>query len=179
MLLGDFIVNNQQLFCFSGPTNYKTAWSVKHKLMQTMLEGQHDKKLQGRIEMDDPYLGGERSGKRGRGSENKVPFIAAVETTEDGKPVQIHLRRVNGFRTKEIKTYAIASLMQNSHVISDGLACFGGIAAVGFEHTAIVTGGGKACVEIEAFRWVNTLLGNVKNALAGTYHAIRKQHASR
>jgi transposase-like protein len=159
--------------------NYKTAWSVKHKLMQTMLERQQDKKLQGRIEMDDAYLGGERSGKRGRGSENKMPFIAAVETTDDGKPVQIHLRRVNGFRTKEIEAYANASLMPNSHVISDGLACFVGVAAAGFEHTAIVTGGGKGCVQIEAFRWVNTLLGNVKNALTGTYHAIRKQHASR
>ena len=69
--------------------------------------------------------------------------------------------------------------MPNSHVISDGLACFRGIAAAGYEHTSIVTGGGKSCVKIEAFRWVNTVLGNVKNALTGTYHAIRKQHASR
>ena len=34
-------------------------------------------------------------------------------------------------------------------------------------------------MEIEAFTWVNTVLGNVKNALTGTYHAIRKSHASR
>ena len=41
-----------------------------------------------RVELDDAYLGGERSGgKRGRGSQNKVPFIAAVQTTDDGKPV--------------------------------------------------------------------------------------------
>ena len=70
--------------------NYKTAWSIKHKLMQTLLERQREKKLQGRVEMDDAYLGGEHSGKRGRGSENKYPFIAAVETTEDGKPIHIH-----------------------------------------------------------------------------------------
>ena len=27
------------------------------------------------------------------------------------------------------------------------------------------------------FNWVKTLLGNVKNAITGTYHAIRGQHA--
>jgi len=35
-----------------------------------------------RIEIDDAYLGGERHGaKPGRGSPNKVSFIAAVQTT--------------------------------------------------------------------------------------------------
>lgn len=159
--------------------NYKTAWSVKHKLMQTMMERQQAKQLQGRVEMDDAYLGGEHSGKRGRGSENKFPFIAAVETTDDGKPVQIQLRRVRGFRTAEIIQYAKVSLATGSHIFTDGLACFNGVKEAGCEHTAIVTGGGKSCVEIEAFTWVNTVLGNVKNALTGTYHAIRKNHASR
>lgn len=131
--------------------NYKTAWSVKHKLMQTMMERQQGKKLQGRIEMDDAYLGGERSGKRGRGSENKIPFIAAVETTEEGKPIQIHLRRIKEFRTDEIIKYSKASLVSNSHVFTDGLACFNGLGNAGCNHTSIVTGGGKSCVEIETF----------------------------
>lgn len=159
--------------------NYKTAWSVKHKLMQTMMERVQEKKLKGRVEMDDAYLGGEHSGKRGRGSENKFPFIAAVETTDDGKPIQIQLRRVNGFRTCEIEAYAKTSLVPSSHIFTDGLACFAGVTLAGCQHTAIVTGGGKSCVEIEAFKWVNTVLGNVKNAMTGTYHAIRKNHASR
>ena len=40
--------------------------------------------------MDDAYLGGERSGgKTGRGSPGKTPIIAAVETTDDGKPKRL------------------------------------------------------------------------------------------
>ena len=27
------------------------------------------------------------------------------------------------------------------------------------------------------FQWVNTMLGNIKNALRGTYHAIRPKYA--
>lgn len=159
--------------------NYKTAWSVKHKLMQTMKERQQEKQLQGRVEMDDAYLGGERPGKRGRGSENKLPFIAAVETTDEGHPVQIHLRRIKGFRKVEIEQYAKDSLSSNCHVFTDGLLCFRGVESEVQQHTAIVTGGGKASVEVDAFQWVNTVLGNIKNAMTGTYHAIRDNHASR
>ena len=36
-----------------------------------------------------------------------------------------------------------------------------------------VTGGGKASVTLERFRCVDTLIGNVKTALTGTYHAIK------
>jgi transposase-like protein len=46
-----------------------TAWKIKHKLKQVMLERDATKRLTGRVEIDDAYLGGERSGgKRGRGA---------------------------------------------------------------------------------------------------------------
>src|SRR5215210_8611537 len=58
-----------------------TAWTMKHKLAQVMLERDGERQLTGRVELDDAYLGGERSGgKRGRGSPGKAPFLAAVET---------------------------------------------------------------------------------------------------
>ncbi len=49
--------------------SHHTAWSVKHKLMQVMLERERSQPLSGRVEMDDAYWGGEKQGgKRGRGS---------------------------------------------------------------------------------------------------------------
>jgi len=66
---------------------YKTAWLIKHKLMEVMRVREDSRVLDGRVEIDDAYLGGELAGgKSGRGSENKVPFIAAVQTTPDGQP---------------------------------------------------------------------------------------------
>ncbi len=38
--------------------NYKTAWLMKHKLMQLMYESDQKYKLQGQVEIDDAYLGG-------------------------------------------------------------------------------------------------------------------------
>jgi len=46
-----------------------TAWKIRHKLGQVMLERDGAKQLRGRIEIDDAYLGGVRpGGKRGRGA---------------------------------------------------------------------------------------------------------------
>ena len=49
----------------------------------------------------------------------------------------------------------------------------------GCTHTATVTGGGFESVQLEEFKWVNTMIGNVKNAIKGTYHAIHKKHLPR
>ena len=57
-------------------------------------------------------------------------------------------------------------------LVSDGLGCFTAICGVGAVHDRTVTGGGKACVKLPQFRAVNTLLGNLKTALSGTYHAF-------
>jgi hypothetical protein len=72
---------------------YDPAWKIHHKLAQAMMERDTVKPLEGRVETDDVYLGGERSGgKRGRGSPGKMPIVAAVETTGDGKPVRLKIR---------------------------------------------------------------------------------------
>lgn len=157
-----------------------TAWKIKHKLMQVMMERDGGKRLSGRIEIDDAYIGGERSGgKRGRGAAGKTPIVVAVETTADGKPVRIKLRRVEGFRRKAIEALARHNFEPASTVFSDGLACFAGVADAGCAHRPIVTGSGRKAVLTPAFKWVNTTLGNIKNAMTGTYRAVRDKHTPR
>ena len=66
-----------------------TAWAVKHKIMAVMARREGETRLTGRVEMDDAYLGGVRSGgKRGRGAAGKTPFVAAVSTSPEGRPAQ-------------------------------------------------------------------------------------------
>jgi len=85
-----------------------TAWTVKHKLAQVMMERDATKPLSGRVEIDNAYLGGERSGgKRGRGAPGKTPFVAAVETTPDGKPVRLKLGRVASFCSASISGWLL------------------------------------------------------------------------
>ena len=157
-----------------------TAWKIKHKLQQVMLERDAAKPLTGRVELDDAYLGGERpGGKRGRGSPGKTPFLAAVETTPEGKPVRLKLRRVGSFGRRAVEGFAKRSLDLTCEVVSDGLACFAAVTKAGCRHTVIKTGSGARAARTPAFRWVNTALGNIKAAITGTYRAISSKHVPR
>ncbi len=150
---------------------YKTAWLLKHKLMEVMRLREESRQLTGRVEIDDAYLGGAlQGGKSGRGSENKVPFIAAVQTTEAGQPVLVCFAQAP-FTKKALSDFAAKSLMRPLTVVSDGLACFAALQEAGV-HEPTVTGGGAASVKLPQFKAVNTVLGNLKTALSGTYHSF-------
>jgi transposase-like protein len=152
--------------------SYRTAWLAKHKILEGMRQAEADRQLTGRVEIDDAYLGGERSGgKAGRGSENKVPFFATVQTTDDGWPRWACLSQ-RPFTNEAMQEFLDTHTVLPLTLVSDGLTCFKLAAAQGAVHDREVTGGGKASVLKEKFRWVNTLIGNVKTALTGTYHAI-------
>jgi len=158
---------------------YNAAWKMKHKLAQVMLERNAKKRLKGKVQMDDAYLGGEREGSTGRGAEGKTPFVAAVETTDDGKPHKIILRRVKAFSKAALRKLAGDALESGAEVVSDGLTCFAAVTDAGCTHTAIVTGSGKKAVKTPAFKWVNTALGNIKAAIVGTYRAVSEKHVPR
>jgi transposase-like protein len=156
-----------------------TAWLMKHKLMRAMVEREAQKpKLEGRVEIDDAYLGGERSGgKRGRGAAGKTPIVAAVETTPERKPRRLKLTVVKGFRKKEVEKLAKRDLAPGSNVVSDGLSCWPAVEKAGCCHFPMVTGSGPQAARWAPFRWVNTVLGNIKTAIAGTYHHVSAKHA--
>ena len=158
--------------------SYPTAWLVKHKLMEVMFRREQDRKLTGRVEADDAYLGGERSGgKRGRGAAGKTPIVAAVETTAARKPRRIRLTVVKGFRKNEVEKIAKRDFMPGSNVVSDGLSCWPAVERAGCRHFPMRTGSGRQAARWAAFAWVNTTLGNIKTALAGTYHHVSAKHA--
>src|SRR5208337_2840285 len=115
----------------------------------------------------------------GRGAPGKTPFVAAVETTPEGKPVQLKLRRVASFCNHAISIFAGCSLDPACEVVSDGLACFGAVAKAGCAHQVVKTGSGAAAARTPGFQWVNTALGNIKSAIVGTYRAIDQKHVPR
>jgi transposase-like protein len=157
-----------------------TALRMKHKLQHVMKKREETKPLSGFIQIDDSYLGGKRrGGKRGRGASGKTPFVAAVATDEKGHPLQMRFSQVESFSKLEISQWAEKHLAPGSIVVSDGYRCFTGIKNANCNHQSIKTGGGPDSVEIKEFKWVNTMLGNVKNAIRGSYHSISKKHIPR
>jgi len=152
--------------------SYPTAWLLQHKLMQAMVEREEQYPLCGDVQVDDAYLGGELvGGKAGRGSENKVPFVAAISLSAEGHPMSIKMAPVPGFTLKAISEWAKVNLSPGGVVVSDGLACFAGVSDADCQHHARITGGRKP-KNLPEFKWINTILGNLKTSLGGAYHAF-------
>ena len=122
----------------------------------------------------DALLHGHPDLARRRGAPGKTPFVAAVETTGEGKPVRLKLRRITSFCATPISGSAKRSLDPDCSVVSDGLQCYARVADAGCAHQVIKTGSGP-----RAFKWVNTPLGNIKAAITGTYRSINSKHIPR
>ena len=157
---------------------YDAAWGLKHKLMSVMAERNAGYRLAGDVQIDDAYLGGEKPGKRGRGSRNKRPFLAAVACL-DGRPRYAHLRPVKRFSKHEIKRWAAANLEPGAPVATDGLGCFAVLEEAGHEHRTITTSRIHRPQKLSVFKDVNTLLGNIKSAITGTCRWVSPKHDGR
>jgi ISXO2 transposase-like protein len=84
---------------------------------------------------------------------------------------------VKGFRKRGVEKLAKAAIEPGATVVSDGLSCWPAVEKAGCQHSPVVTGSGKRAANWTPFEWVNTTLGNVKTALAGTYHHVSPKHA--
>jgi hypothetical protein len=158
---------------------WDTAWLIKQKLMEVMFQRNSIYKLEGNVQIDDAYQGGEKPaipGKTGRGARGKVPFVMAVQT-RDGRPIFMQARCVEGFSKEAVRDYAKASIVAGSRVLSDGLGCWNGLDAAGMKHVAKVTGSGRPTDP--DFKWVNTGLGNIKSAITGTCRSCDERHTPR
>jgi hypothetical protein len=148
--------------------SYRSAWLRHHKVMQAMADADDGQPLGGDILMDDAYLGGERPGTPGRGSPNKVPFVAAVELNEEGRPRRVKMTAITGFNREAIEQWARRHLLPGSDVCSDGLACFDAVIDAGCAHSYLVVGHRKPR-ELPIFQWVNTVIGNLKAMIGGAH----------
>ena len=144
-ILSDWPSKDQYFVITSEPT----AWrGVQHGAdapqqdFRAMCERDDCYVLQGKVQMDDAYFGGKRpGGKAGRGSENKVPIVAAISLTAAGNPIHAKISPVTGFTSEALAGWARQHLSSSFSVLSDGLACFRSVVAAGCSHTAVVTGG--------------------------------------
>lgn len=161
---------------------YETAWNIKQKILTVMTEREEHTRLHGRVEVDDAYMGGEHhEGKRGRGAEHKVPFVAAVET-DPKNPNSIHgakMAPLQHIQARELKPWFEAGVQKGSTVVSDGWKAYNFLNQEGFEHEVHRMPGGWKSGKHPAFKWVNTILGNLKGNITGVTRWVSQVHLDR
>ena len=156
------------------------AMRIKHKLQMVMKLADDKYPLTGFVQVDDVYWGGKRhGGKRGRGAEGKTPFVAAIQRNTKGNPLFMRFSRVGSFDSSSIKRWGKKHLTPATVIISDGLACFKSFNNIGHFQFPVKTTGRYEEPDFHIFDWLNTVIGNVKNSIKGTYHGINHKHLPR
>ena len=152
---------------------YQTAWSLKHKLMEAMRARERSRTLAGTVQIDEAFLGGQASGRGSLGRKGKVALLAAVSAAPDGKAARVCLSKQPA-TGEDVVVFSLNTLEPGSTVVSDGAPSFNYVKWNQIaKHRAIVTGGGKQACEIPQLKAINTVLGNLKTAITGTYHAFK------
>ena len=154
---------------------WDTAWLINRSSWRPCVSGTNAISSKAMYSSTTPIWTAKSQASAG-GERRTTPFVIAVETRED-KPVYTQLRRVAGFTSQAVKTYAAANIEAGARVTTDGLACFAAVTAAGMKHQPIITGGGRP--DEPEFKWVNTTLGNIKRAITGTCRAVRPRHSAR
>lgn len=152
--------------------SYKRAWLMSHKIRAAMEKRDSLYLLAGTLEMDESYFGTPREGKRGRGTEGKVPVLVSVATRK-GHPTHARMRVIPTVSAAEIEKAAAGGVLAGSCIKTDGLGAYSkGLA--GYQHQQVVLGSAKAASEHLPF--VHLLTANVKGMIRGTHHGVFSKH---
>jgi transposase-like protein len=115
-----------------GLGSYRTAWLCLHKLRRAMVRSGREK-LSGEVEVDETYVGGAHSGKRGRGAVGKsIVFIAAER---DGRGIgRIRLKCISDVTSLTLKSTIQELISGNSKIITDAWPSYTGTEQLGYAH---------------------------------------------
>lgn len=100
---------------------YQTAWEWLHKLRRAMVRPGREM-LSGTVQVDETYLGGKRSGKRGRGAEGKTVVGIAVEDKGDDGIGRIRLAKLSDASADSLNSFLTQTVSKGSTIITDDWA---------------------------------------------------------
>ena len=155
--------------------SYPTAWSWLQKLRSNSVRPDREK-LSGDVEVDEFYLGGASPGKAGRGSENKVKVIVAVE--KEGKKIgRIRMRHIPSCDADNLKAFIDENIAEGSKITTDGWSGYLSLKGEGqFDHQRLVA----SISEGDVTPGVHRVASLFKRMALGTYQGnISGKHAQK
>ena len=147
--------------------SYQTAWGWLQKLRNVMIRTGRER-LDGRVEVDETYVGGQKEGARGRGAEGKTLVLVAVEGDKQKRLGRVRFRCIETIDQDTANLFVRDYIEPGAIVVTDGLPVYDKLGGAGFDHRPHVlsTGGEAAQKQLEHVHLVVSLL---KRWLSGTH----------
>lgn len=150
-----------------GLGSYQTAWTWLHKFRRLMVISGRNK-LQGTVEVDEVFVGGKISGKRGRGAEGKSLIAVAVELN-GRKTGRVRLAKIPNASSESLKEFIKNNIKTSSKIITDGWNGYNDLSKIGYIHekrNSIVTDADE-----EILPNVHRIASLLKRWLLGTHQS--------
>jgi len=152
--------------------NYKTAWYMAHRIRLAMQEDEEFcEKFSGIVEVDETYVGGKRSGKRGRGSANKVPVIGMKERTS-GK---VRLKALRDVSSTTLKRFIKGGVEIGAEVHTDEFPSYLWLDSSGFTHKAVKHAETYVDGNVHT-NGVENVWSLFKRGIVGVYHKVSAKY---
>lgn len=154
-----------------GLGSYRTAWYLCHRIRAAMAECEKPM-LDGKVEVDETYVGGRSHGKRGRGTK-KRPVLGIRQ--RNGELRLFHAENVT---SRSLEKFMRENISKDADIVfTDELAAYRGIAKrMGLKH-AMVQHGIKEYVRGDAHtNTIESAFSLFKRGLRGSWHKLSAKH---
>jgi transposase-like protein len=156
--------------------SYPTAWLMLTKLRKAMEERNSIYKLDGIVQVDEFFLGGKShgDGKRGRGTDQDTVMIGV--SMKKGAPIHCFMELVSDMSKRTVLDVLSRRMTSDVILETDGNPTYAACAKeMDISHLVTLSSDENAH---EVFRWVDTLISNLKKFIDGTYHGREENKQS-
>jgi len=152
-----------------GLRSYQTAWAWLHKLRRAMvLPGRTQ--LQGSVEVDETIVGGPEPGTWGA-SLGQRKYLVAIAAEYSGSAIgRIRLAPLRDRTRQQLHQFVGQSIEKGSEVVTDGLAAYTGLEALGYRHRPSSLAGRPKSAAVQELPRVHRVAALLKRWLLGTHH---------
>jgi transposase-like protein len=166
-------ISSIQLAKYLGVTQ-KTAWFMLQRIRYAVEHKEFKKPLSGAVEIDETYIGGRRSGVRGRGAAGKTPVIGIFQ-----REGHIRCEAVTNVKTRTVAPIVRETVSVGSTLMTDEFGIYPNIARQGYEHKVVNHGTGEY---VNGDAHTNNLEGfwsHLKRGIKGVYIQVSRKHLNK
>jgi transposase-like protein len=149
-----------------GLGSYRSAWLLLHKIRNAMIHVDRNQ-LSGEVEVDEAFIGGIKSGKRGRGAEGKELVVIAAECSGNKRVGRARIQRIPDASAESLEAFILANIVEGSTIHTDGWPSYSKLNALGYIHKPKSS---TSTNHDELLPRVNIVTSLLKRWILGTLH---------
>lgn len=153
---------------------YETAWTWLHKI-RSFMDRAGKNPLQGPVEADETYVGGEDIGGGGRSLEGKKSVVVGAVEVRGRACGRVRLAPSGSAAAADLLPFVVANVKKESTVFTDGWGGYARLPKDGYDHVPQVIGDPKRAPKV--LPKIHRVFSLLHRLLLGTYQgAVSKKH---